>query len=338
MSPWETAEATRNATPADVADTATQPPRSWRGLAVRALLGAGLLAFLLHRFGGSAVLTLLARERLGYFAAVVAIYIAGQVMSAYRWRLVATVVSIRAPFREFVAYYFIGVFTNLFVPGLVGGDAARALYLGRSHGRLGPAAASALADRGAGFLVVLWFAAGAAWWLNDGMLPPSVTTPTIAIGVLALAGYLAFPLIARLEKFMPHRMVRYAAMITPYLHRPAALIPAMILSLVLQVSLVVGQYILALGLGLSIPFSIFFLCVPIAGVFASLPLTLNGLGVREGAYAVLFGMAGVASADAVALGLLYFAASMVVGLTGVIPFLTTPTPALRRASAVRSGS
>ncbi|HEY5176542.1 MAG TPA: lysylphosphatidylglycerol synthase domain-containing protein, partial [Terriglobales bacterium] len=62
----------------------------------------GLLAFLLHRFGGSAVCSLLSRERPGYFAAAVALSVAGQVMTAYRWRLLAAVVSIRGPFREFV--------------------------------------------------------------------------------------------------------------------------------------------------------------------------------------------------------------------------------------------
>jgi len=301
-------------------------PHPYRGFALRAALGLGLLAFLLHRFGGSAVFSLLSRERPGYFAAAVALSVAGQVMTAYRWRLLAAVVSIRGPFREFVGYYFVGLFTNLFVPGMVGGDAARALYLGRRHGRLGPAVASVVADRGIGLIALLWFAAAAAWLINDGALPLTVTRPTIAIGMVAFAAYIAAPLIARIEKFMPHRLERYAALITPYLHRPATLIPPIVLALLLHASVVIAQYILALGLSLSIPLSVFMLCVPIAGVFASLPLTLNGLGLREGAYAVLFGMFGVANADAVALGLLCFASSVVLGLTGTLPFLVIENP------------
>ena len=60
----------------------------------------------------------------------------------------------------------------------------------------------------------------------------------------------------------------------------------------------------------------FLLIVPISGVLASLPVTLNGLGLRETAYLFLFGMAGVSRDDAIALGLLYFAATMVGGLFG----------------------
>jgi hypothetical protein len=75
-----------------------------------------------------------------------------------------------------------------------------------------------------------------------------------------------------------------------------------------------------------VPLSLFILCVPIANVFASLPLTLNGLGIRETANLLLFGMAGMRKEDAIALGLLWFAVTMVGGLTGAIAFVTTPTP------------
>jgi glycosyltransferase 2 family protein len=68
------------------------------------------------------------------------------------------------------------------------------------------------------------------------------------------------------------------------------------------------------------------LCVPIANVFASLPITLNGLGVREAAYLVLFGSAGLSKPDTIALGLLWFASTMIGGLSGIFAFVTTKLP------------
>jgi hypothetical protein len=50
------------------------------------------------------------------------------------------------------------------------------------------------------------------------------------------------------------------------------------------------------------------------------------LGIRESAYLVLFGMAGMRKEDAIALGLLWFAATIIGGLTGVIAFVSTPAP------------
>jgi glycosyltransferase 2 family protein len=285
-----------------------------------------VVAALLWRYDARPIFRLLSRERPAYFAAVVVLYVAGQAMCAYRWQLLAALLKVHGRYREFLAYTFVGMFTNLFVPGLLAGDAARSVYLGRQHGRMGEAIASVVADRGMGLVGLFWLAAFTAIFLNFAPIPSSVITPTIAVGAIAFAGFLAAPLIARLIHLMPRPVRRAGGIVAPYLHHPLTLIPAIALSIVLQVTLAVGQYILAAGLGLTAPLSLFVLCVPIANVFASLPLTLNGLGIRESAYLLLFGMAGMRKEDAIALGLLWFAITMVGGLTGSIAFVTTPAP------------
>jgi hypothetical protein len=301
------------------------PAHPYRAFATRAGLGVAIVAVLLWRYDARPILRILSRERPAYFAAVVLLYVAGQAMCAYRWQLLAALLKVHGRYSEFVAYTFVGMFTNLFVPGLLAGDAARSVYLGRRHGRMGEAIASVVADRGVGLIGLFWLAAFAAIFLNFAPIPSSVVTPTVIVGAIALAGFLAAPLVARLVHLMPRPIRRAGGIVAPYLHHPAALIPAIALSIVLQITLALGQYILALGLGLTVPLSLFILCVPIANVFASLPLTLNGLGIRESAYLLLFGMAGVRKEDAIALGLLWFAVTLVGGMTGSIAFVTTPT-------------
>lgn len=298
----------------------------YRAFATRAGLGVAIVAVLLWRYDARPILRILSRERPAYFAAVVLLYVAGQAMCAYRWQLLAALLKVHGRYSEFLAYLFVGIFTNLFVPGLLAGDAARSVYLGRRHSRMGEAIASVVADRGVGLIGLFWLAAFAAIFLNFAPIPSSVVTPTVIVGAIALAGFLAAPLVARLIHLMPRPIRRAGGIVAPYLHHPAALIPAIALSIVLQITLALGQYVLAVGLGLTVPLSLFILCVPIANVFASLPLTLNGLGIRESAYLLLFGMAGVRKEDAIALGLLWFAVTLVGGMTGSIAFVTTPTP------------
>jgi uncharacterized membrane protein YbhN (UPF0104 family) len=302
------------------------PAHPYRAFAIRAGLGFAVVAVLLWRYDARPIFRILSRERPSYFAAVVALYVAGQAMCAYRWRLLAAILKVHGRYSEFLAYTFVGMFTNLFVPGLMGGDAARSVYLGRRQGRMGEAIASVVADRGIGLIGLFWLAAFSAIFLNFASIPSSVITPTVAVGAIAFAGFLAGPFVARLIHLMPRPVRRAGGIIAPYLHHPAALLPAIALSIVLQITLAVGQYILAAGLGLTAPLSLFILCVPIANVFASLPLTLNGLGIRESAYLLLFGMAGMRKEDAIALGLLWFATTIVGGLTGAIAFVTTPAP------------
>ncbi len=167
-----------------------------------------LVAVLLWRHDARPILRILSRERGSCFAAAVVLYLAGQALSSYRWKLLAAMLKMDGRYREFLAYYFIGVFTNLFVPGLLGGDAAKSVYLARRHGRMGEAIASVVADRGVGLLGLVWLAALAALFLNFTPLPPSVIIPTVAAGAISLAGFLASPLLARMLHLMPRPIRR----------------------------------------------------------------------------------------------------------------------------------
>jgi glycosyltransferase 2 family protein len=316
---------------------ASEPRKNPYGaFAIRGALGIAVVALLIRHYDARPVFHALGRERLSYFIGAIAVYLASQIMTSWRWHLLARMNGINGPFRETLAYYFVGMFTNLFVPGLVGGDAARALYLGRRHQRLAEAIASVVADRGIGLLAVFWFAAGAALTLRTVKLPPSVVPVTVSIGAVALAGWLTSPLLARLATNLGGRLGRLVEPLLVYLRHPAALVPAIILSLALQASLALCQYLLARGLGLETPLATFMLCVPIANVFASLPITLNGLGVREAAYLVLFGYAGLTKPDTIALGLLWFAAIMIGGSTGIYAFITTKLPVAAEETATPS--
>src|SRR5579875_471096 len=317
------------------------PPRRTRraigSYVLRAILGIAILSFVLSRVNLKQLAHLLTRERPAYFLAATAIYVAGQMVATRRWQLLSRMIGIAGSYFEHLLYFFIGAFTNLFVPGLVGGDAARALYLGRRHHELGKAVASVVADRAFGLVVLIWLTAVCVGVLGQGVFPATVTTPIYAIGAVTLVGYLAMPLAAAVQGFLPRRIAATIGILSPYLQGRIALIPALALSLILHLLQVLAQYVLGLGLGLSIPSWEFLLCVPTTNTLASVPLTFNGLGLREGIYVVLFGMAGANKADAVALGLLWFAITTFAGLCASFAFVIAPTP-IERQNSTRNGA
>jgi len=138
------------------------------------------------------------------------------------------------------------------------------------------------------------------------------------------------PAVAALKKILPRRLGATIDVLSPYLNGRIAIIPALALSLLIHLIQVAAQYVLGLGLGLNIPLWLFLLCVPTTNTLASLPLTFNGLGLREGIYVVLFGMAGVGKPDAAALGLLWFAITTFAGLCASAAFFAAPTPVERQ--------
>ena len=305
--------------------TAPSGRHSYRNFALRAIVGIAIVTFLVWRYDARSILKMLGRERPAYFAAAIGIYLSTLVLSAYRWRLLAAILRLDAPFTDFLAFRFIATFTNTLIPGVAGGDALRAIYLGRRTSHLGEAVASVLADRIVGLIGLFWLAAIAAILLKERGLPSVLTTPPILTGLITLALCVVSPLIIRFVQVMPSRFSRYGGFIVTYLEHRNALLAALALSVMVQSVLAVCQYLLALGIGIEAPLTLFLLFVPIAGVFASLPLTINGLGVREGAYLVLFGIAGVDRTNAIALGLLWFACTTIGALPGALAFVATPT-------------
>jgi uncharacterized membrane protein YbhN (UPF0104 family) len=300
--------------------------RSWLAFAIRVVLGLLLLGALFYFYGFRRVAAILARERPEYFGAAVALYLAGQVVSAYRWMLLAQLNGLGGRWREYLAYYFIGMFTNLFIPGLVGGDAARSTYLGLRENRLAAAVASVLADRGIGLVALFWFASLVILFAGRTPLPAALLRITLTVGFLCLAGYVVSPWLAAPFEHLKGRAGRLVSPIIPYLRRPVALVPAIALSLLLQASLAICQYLLAIGMGAQVSLAAVMLIVPLANVVTSLPITLNGLGVREGAYLFLFATVHLQHQDAIALGLLWFLTTVLGGLTGVFPFIVEPIP------------
>src|SRR5690242_1706580 len=72
------------------------------GFALRAGAGLVLVALLLWHFHVRSVLHQITRERPMFFLAVIAIYVAGLVMSAWRWNMLGALLKIPAPFRDYL--------------------------------------------------------------------------------------------------------------------------------------------------------------------------------------------------------------------------------------------
>lgn len=94
------------------------------------------------------------------------------------------------------------------------------------------------------------------------------------------------------------------------------------ISLLFQVILIVVYYFLSLSLHLSLSLGYFFLLVPIITGAAMIPLSLNGLGIREGVSVFLFSRLSITNAQALSLSLLMLLVGLLTGLVGglIYPF------------------
>ena len=85
---------------------------------------------------------------------------------------------------------------------------------------------------------------------------------------------------------------------------------------------ILAQKLLTDALGLSVPLEFVAIYHPLVVLAAAIPITIGGFGLREAAYAYLLPLAGIASQDAVALALLWWAIGAISGLAGGAVYAT----------------
>jgi uncharacterized membrane protein YbhN (UPF0104 family) len=94
-------------------------------------------------------------------------------------------------------------------------------------------------------------------------------------------------------------------------------------SLLVQMVYILVWYILALAVRIEVPFLALLVFVPFVSLAAMLPITLSGLGVREGVWALLLAPVGIPVADAIRFSLLYYGCGLLLGLIGGILFISS---------------
>src|SRR6187200_945383 len=212
-----------------------------------------------------AILGRLRTAELAPLAAAIVLYAAGQTLSALKWRLLLGPVQLTTTFARLVGFYFTGMFFNLFLPTIVGGDAVKALLLARETGAPARATMSVFMERNTGLCALLLIALVAAY-----LAPPvhlygvSLVTLTwlLAAGYAAANIVLFSPqayriadgLIARspLKSMRARAASLYEAAI-PYTRAMGVLISSILLSIVFQFVVIGVVFLTARALSLSIP-------------------------------------------------------------------------------------
>ena len=305
-------------------------------LLLKSLVSLGILAFLLTRIDVAQFLRILSTAHLGYVGVALLGYFVGQVISSVRWTILARPLGLKNPFRDFASFYFIGMFFNLFAPSTVGGDFGRVFYLaregvqGQGHSGAGPTAGaliSVIMDRAVGMVALVWMGAAALLFFPSYSIPPVIQLITYGLALGLIVGWALLPLAQRLLERRVNPIGRHLRLaIATYQTNPNVLAQTIALSLIVHVIQATIQLFLGRALALEIPYSYCFILYPLVGVFSSLPITLNGFGLREGGYLFLLQLIGISSEKAIAVGLLWFVVAALDSLFGGVLYVLRRAP------------
>jgi uncharacterized membrane protein YbhN (UPF0104 family) len=293
-------------------------PSAWETAAkkLRLIISVGLLGWLAWRTEWGRIGEAISQLRLELWAAAVGVYLAAQIVSSFRWQLLARPLGFREPLRSFTGFYFIGMYFNLLLPTSVGGDVVRGWCLDGRTGRRMAAFLSVLLDRMSGmFVLVLVACAGMIFC--EAPIPDWVRGCVWVMAGLVMGGIAVAPFVSRrLSK--PPLLRRLAEAVRYYWRHPRVLVWTTLLSGVIQLANVVLVWFVGRAIDVEIPFTYYLVFVPLVTLLTLLPLSLNGMGIREGSTVLLLRPLGVGEGEALCLAILWFLVLTAVSLFGGI--------------------
>jgi uncharacterized membrane protein YbhN (UPF0104 family) len=286
------------------------------------VVSLGLFGFLLYSTDTEALRKQLVAVRFDFLAAAFAGYLLSQVLSAYKWQVLARPLGFLQPFRPFVVYYFVGGYLNLFAPSIVVGDIGRGLLLAADGGNTGAALYSVVVDRLSGVVMLVWVSATGFLLFGPTILPPTLCYGVAALAFASLLMWWTLPYILQFpfanQPFIG-RIVK--KLIVPYRGNTTTLGYACVISYVFHWFQLSLQVLLVYALNLPVPLWYLMLFIPLVHILSALPLSFAGLGVREGGYVAFLSLVGVGKDQALAFGLLWSALVLGSGLVGGLVLL-----------------
>lgn len=293
---------------------------------LKALVTVILLSFLVYRMDlGEFVRVFASADWALVFAAGV-LHLGTVPPSVARWKAILVHFGIGTPFRSLTQIAMIGYFFNMFLPSAVGGDFFRAYYLSKRESRgMSTTLTTTVVDRVSGLAAMLLI--GATFVLlysirvhGHSLLPLLLLLAgAFALGLTTLFHRWTHRLFSRVLRRLGleelDRKVQLAADGLNRLRRSGRTILLVVAaSLLIQFAVIVAMWLAALSIGIVAPFYLFMIFIPLVNLSVALPITINGMGLREGMYYLLFSELGVAVEAAVTLSLLNL---IVVAMTAV---------------------
>jgi uncharacterized protein (TIRG00374 family) len=269
----------------------------------------------------------------GWLVLSFSLHALGLLISAYRWQILARAQGDRVPLIFLAKSYLVGTFFNNFLPTRFGGDIVRIWDGSRYSKSLVKSSAIVAVERMTGIIVLFVFALAASLLRLDMARKVPVIWGALLLGLVGLAVLALFflPFFGRwLEKVpagrflgkVAQKVVVFRTTVLEYRNKRAEFAQATLWAFLLQLNVILYYFLIGKALRLDIDFLDYFIFIPIVLLIQIIPVTINGLGLREGAYIEIFKFYGIAPETALSFSIIEIAFGLAVGLFGGIIYVS----------------
>lgn len=301
---------------------------------LKVILSLVLLAYLIRMIDWRNSLQLALRADFAMMVIAVALLTLERVLSVIKWRLFLTAKGSKITFWRLFIINYVGGFWGLILPSSVSADIVRGFYLSKATSDLNLTVTSMAADRFISGVALVFIACLGGWYAGYRPGLQHLHSLTLIIAIITAAavvllfqrGFLRWldrQIVQRFSAWKPgfsqakiiQTVREWVVSCLEYQKYPGLLALAFILSLSVQVVRVLVFYVVALGFNLHAPLMYYVVFIPLIMVLIMLPVSINGIGVREVSFVGFFSLAGMPESGAFAIS---FAVSVLTTLTTAV--------------------
>jgi len=257
----------------------------------------------------------------------------GLLISAYRWQILIHAQDNHAPLGFLAKSYLVGNFFNLFLPTRFGGDVVRILDGSKHSKSVLKSTAIVFVERLSGIIVLLIFALGVSLFRLDIAQRLPVIWISLGVGFFGLSAILCFflpisrPLIDKIPQSgvlgkIKRKIFEFREIVFVYKEKKSAFLKALFWAFLLQINVILHYYFVGKALQIDIPLIDYFIFIPIVLIILTIPITINGLGLREALYMTIFASYGILNSSAVSFSLVAdIVFAVIIGVFGGIIYV-----------------
>jgi uncharacterized protein (TIRG00374 family) len=304
---------------------------------LKLLVSLGLLWLLVSRIEIGRVWSLTRQASAAWILVALGAYLVSVLISVWRWRRLLLITHVRVSRRSLCGSFLTALFFNNFLPSNVGGDVIRIRDTARPAGSSTVATTVVLADRIIGLLGLFLFAAFAATMSATsggiGSLPlsPQWIWAGFAAGTAVPVLIILAPFDVRktLQGLGILRHGRLAELIetlgltlAKFRSSPGGLASCFSAAVLVQISNVAFYVAVAYALRVDVAPWALAIIVPVSSLVQAVPISVNGFGVREATFSVMFARLGLPIESALAVSLVSATLIMLFSLSGAGVYVT----------------
>ena len=298
-------------------------------------ISIGLISFLIWKVSPSSLSRYLKSIDPFLFAAAIIVFFLSSFLGAVQWYILLRKSDFNLTFPRVLSLYLVGLFFNNFFPANVGGDAYKIFDVARMGNDPYKVFAITLLDRIFGIFGLCILAL-----ISSFIILPTGNINNLWVYILLfmviVGGCVIVLLNRRLSHFLRSIFIRIKLWnigkrldtIFGQLGGLRNLKPVMakvtLLTLSIQFLRIITHIIVGRSIGMTMSGWVplyFFVFIPLLGIIMILPISINGLGVREGAAVLLFTGVGILPEQALLVEFLTYVVMVAVSLCGGVLFL-----------------